>query len=188
MMMFALLFSGVHHVNAQKEAKQELKYQFEVGIGVWSTGNIIYTLSDMVVETVNIHMRNSSASGTFHAGIKYLLSDRLSAGATLSYGQEKADGYNGSNEFLGTLKRSNVSLAAEADFKYLGSNKFSIYGLVGIGGICLHQKFGSETDNKMNIDFQLTPIGVKFGDKFGGFGELGLGYKGILNVGVFLKM
>jgi hypothetical protein len=186
--LLACLFSTV----SLPLGAQERKHEFELGVGAWSTSNIIYALSDLMVGAVNVDIRNSSASGTFHAGYKYAFGDRFSGGATLSFGQEKADGYlNGA--YGGSLKRRNVSLAGEIGFNYLNFNSLRIYGLAGAGGVWLRQQYkgvqgGSSKDNKTSMDFQLTPVGIKFGDRFGGFVELGIGYKGILNGGLFMRM
>ncbi|MDR1810145.1 MAG: porin family protein [Prevotella sp.] len=195
-MLFSWLFLSSYQLYAQVPSPEQVQektpspqHQFEIGLGVWSTSNVIYALSDMLIGSVNVDIENSSASPVYHLGYKYLLNERFSGGATLAFGQEKANakGRTGSAyDIEGELKRYNVTLAAEADYKYIRNGKLSFYALAGFGCSWLHQRYSCselsvQTDNNLSFDFQLTPIGVKFGDKFGGFGELGLGYKGILN-------
>ncbi|MDR2840120.1 MAG: hypothetical protein LBV75_02485, partial [Paludibacter sp.] len=137
---------------------------------------------------------NSKASPVFHLAYKYTLGSRFGLGATIAAGTEHSDfeqsgtgvSFKGKkNSFIGTL-------AGEASFNYVNSQNFKLYGLAGIGGtfINLERKYDNgdiKTDGKIIPDFQITPIGLKFGNNFGGFAELGFGYKGLVNIGFFAR-
>ena len=42
-------------------------------------------------------------------------------------------------------------------------------------------------ERKNGVAMHLTPIGIRYGKSFGGFAEIGAGYKGIVNFGVNVK-
>lgn len=66
----------------------------------------------------------------------------------------------------------------------------SIYGSLSVG--CTHIVDKNEQDpagEKYNaIGFQLTPLGMAFGNNIRGHVEMGLGYKGLINIGVGLPI
>ena len=66
---------------------------------------------------------------------------------------------------------------------------FQLYALMGVG-----YSFFSETATPYQtlpsrfFNSQWTPLGLYFGDNFGGFVELGFGYKGLLNAGIAYRI
>lgn len=68
---------------------------------------------------------------------------------------------------------------------YLKAHKFEFYGDLGLGATLCSEI--DRDDMQVFPNFGIYPIGLKFGNKFGGFVELGYGYKGLMNFGVFLR-
>ena len=46
---------------------------------------------------------------------------------------------------------------------------------------------GSTQETISGVAMQFTPIGIRYGKSFGGFAEIGAGYKGVINFGVNVK-
>jgi hypothetical protein len=117
----------------------------------------------------------------------------------LTSGLDLTDGYiadyNGRR--IGTTKKVFLTCAAECKYKYLEKKIITLYGYLGIGYSILLDRnyfttvdpglpFGDKIQNHFNM--HITPIGMRLGKKFGGFLEIGLGYKGLINAGVSLNL
>jgi hypothetical protein len=76
---------------------------------------------------------------------------------------------------------------------YVANQTFKIYANFGIGatfGMIHYTNLLNETNYKWakRFNYQITPIAFRFGNNIGGFVELGFGYKGIFNGGIFFNM
>lgn len=189
-LIISSLFASTTDMKAQYNG-----HEFEVGVGVWSSNDIIFALADMMVSAIpnDVNIKESSSIGAFHVGYKYLFTERFGLGGTFTYGREKSNGYHSAGDFAGNLKRNHYTLGVEADFKYYQHGIFDIYGLAGLGVTYFNQSYvpvngAKSKDDKWHPNLQLTPIAVKMGNAFGVFVELGIGYKGILNAGLFLRL
>jgi hypothetical protein len=181
-------FLFVSAVNAQSK-----KSEIDLGIGVWSTNQMVGTMSDMIISGLtNVKMEDGSYIGVLHLGYKYSLSDRFALGPVFAYDRGTSDAMV-NNAKAGKFTSNYYTLALEADYKYINRDKFKFYSLLGFGGSMLDQKYKEDGTNKEEgqnqtfFNFQVTPVGLKFGGSFGIFTELGFGYKGIVNVGLFCR-
>ncbi len=170
---------------------QKGRHEIKAGYGVGTSNEFINSLSDMQITDVtkNITSGDKTFKGAFQLGYKYSLTDKINIGAGFAYERAAANAHDNMNN-LGKLKSDYYTIAAEMDYVYLRREGFTFYSTAGLGATIYDQKYTSEvsskdTDNKVNLNFQVTPIGVKYGDKFGFFGEIGYGYKGIFNFGIF---
>ena len=78
------------------------------------------------------------------------------------------------------------------DYSYLNKGNFALYERLGAGEALYKQKYTSnegkkDTNDNVHFNFQITPIGIKYGSRFGVFAEAGFGYKGILSAGLFAR-
>lgn len=173
---------------------QESKHEVSLGYGVVTTNTVIDSFSDFLAMGLtggHYTTNNKTYMGTFGFSYKYALTDRLSLGGTFAYEKISADVYY-SNVKNGRSKNQYYTLAPEMDFKYLKTDMFSLYGLVGAGGTLVARDYTSvanekNDDSSINFNFQVTPVGIKFGKSFGVYGELGFGYKGLFNFGAFAR-
>ncbi len=106
----------------------------------------------------------------------------------------RGDAYE-NGEYWGRSVTSHHSLAVECDFRYLTRRVVNLYSTVGLGGTFLRQR-GTPLDPREDktsvggrfVDFQLSLIGVKLGGyRFGGYAELGVGYKGMFSFGAYAR-
>lgn len=181
-----LCFLFMLNLNAQKN-----NHEVTLGAGVWSTTEIIDIFGDIFssILTAGIYQSDKTYSGAFHLGYKYNVSERVGVGGTFVYENAYSDALI-SNEKKGKFRNNYYTVAAEADFKYIQNNKTTIYGLLGAGTTMMSQFYKPIEGERKNhsmvyFNFQFTPLGIKYGSRYGAFAELGFGYKGILSVGAF---
>jgi hypothetical protein len=144
--------------------------------------------------------RNMRITGAFSVGYKYRFEKVASLGLTYSLGTLKGDVWWGTaqmSEFWGTVCGEHHSLALECDFRYLMKPVFELYSTVGLGVSYSQHKFTPQSPYEANPprkerfvlpNFHVSLVGIKVGsDRVGGFAELGFGYKGILNLGAYVR-
>lgn len=187
-LLFALLF-----VCATSSA-QESKHEVNLGYGIVTTNTVINSFSDFLALGLtggHYQAKNKTFMGSVNVGYKYALTERVSLGGTFAYEKISADAYYGDVKD-GRSKNQYYTIAPELDFKYVKGDIFTLYSLIGAGGTIVSRDYtsteGVKTDeSSVNFNFQVTPIGVKLGKSVGVYGELGFGYKGLLNFGLFAK-
>jgi hypothetical protein len=183
-------FLFIFSTNAQSK-----KSEVDLGVGVWSSNQIIGTMSDIIASVFlpeGASMKNSSSPGAFHLGYKYSLSERIALGPVFIFDMNTSDAVVGDVK-PGKFTSNYYTLSLEGDYKYVNLDKLKLYVLLGAGGTILNQTYKDNQTGKKNdekqafFNFQVTPVGVKYGDSFGVFAELGFGYKGILSAGLFYR-
>ena len=194
-LLTAAVFLFAASMNAQSR-----KSEIDLGVGVGSSNQIVGIMSDVIVSGLTgLKMENSSYIGAWHLGYKYSLSDRFAIGPVLALDRGTSDiggeiivGGDGIMRPSGKFTSNYYTLAVEGDYKYVNSDKFKLYSLVGVGATMLNQTYNPDAgDNKSQsktfFNGQITPIGIKFGSSVGVFAELGFGYKGIVCAGIFYR-
>ncbi|HMG68436.1 MAG TPA: hypothetical protein VK588_12150 [Chitinophagaceae bacterium] len=160
---------------------------------------------------------NSRYSGTLNAGVHYFVGRRISLGFLMLYenggGEWQENYYDGSRygafRRIGTYKRQAVTAAVEMKFIYTHRANHMFYCSAGIGGTYQNEvdrydeeyslssyKNGINTlgtsleldNNKEHLNMYISPIGFSAGNTIGFFAELGIGYKGIINAGINVKL
>jgi hypothetical protein len=184
-----MAFLFVSSINAQSK-----KSEIDLGVGVLSSNQIIGSMSDIIASTFlpdGVGMKNSSSPGAFHVGYKYSLSDRFALGPVVTYDLNTSEAW-ANNAKTGKFTSNYYTFSLEADYKFVNRDKFRLYALLGAGGSVLNQTYKENAGDKHSekltyFNFQVTPVGVKYGNSFGVFSELGFGYKGILCAGLFYR-
>lgn len=174
---------------------QERKHEIKVGYGIISTCQILDLYSDVfssIFSTLtNDNFESSKYTGAIHAGYKYALTNRLHIGGTFVYDHSSANDYD-KKEKTGKYYRDYYTLAVEGDIKYLNTKYVSLYGTIGVGGTLYKGTYKpvdgrKKSDNTILFNYQITPLGIKLGNRFGFLAELGFGYKGIFSAGTFAR-
>ncbi|GHU69513.1 hypothetical protein FACS189413_08560 [Bacteroidia bacterium] len=147
---------------------------------------------------------------------RYYLSNRFALGASAmymnnSYNAMLVDAINNgqvTRKQIGSGITHFYKFSLEGKLDYYRNDWFSCYGFLGLGFDIINTKYTPD-DNALNVtgedqeqtdlihskqnntfpwpNFQVTPIGLSVGKDFGGFLDLGVGYKGILNLGVYYR-
>ena len=138
--------------------------------------------------------------GNIHISYKYRVHERILIGAAVMYAPMKVPVINatylsGGTETikLGDLHYHVFTVAPEMNVLYVKNPTFKLYGNFGVGltfGMIHFKNVANETNHKWSkyINYQLAPVCFRFGSNIGGFIELGWGYKGLVNGGVFFNL
>ena len=164
-----------------------------------------------------LNYNNDTYTGAIFGTYRYHISKLISLGVTAAYGYEEGDWsdyniyYNSYNNnyggitpfapnysYTGRFKRSSFTIAPEITFNYcdLGHGLARLYSVVGIGYTYRNEtlQYAGMSEEYMSpasrvaFNMYVSPFGVRFGRRLGGFFELGIGYKGILNYGVTYRL
>ncbi|GLU50847.1 hypothetical protein [Dyadobacter frigoris] len=174
---------------AQDEDKG--KSQIAISAGILPTEDIA---NEMLVRFVDLffpsHQHVSVDNVSVFGSYKYFVSEKIAIGGTIGYNSRaKPFNYDNWNRRYDGIKV--VTLAGEGSFYYLKGPNVGLYALGGMG--CFIVTSGNYNNNysdytNFGLTLQLTPLGIRFGRKFGGFAEIGYGYKGLVNMGINLKL
>ncbi|MDR2680148.1 MAG: hypothetical protein LBC47_04985 [Tannerella sp.] len=174
---------------------QRKKHSLEVGLGIWNTNEILNTFSDMIVSSLpnDMEMKDDGSYGSVHLGYKYHSSRIFAVGGFVAYDYAQSKGFVAGIE-TGKFYKTHYTFALETELTYLPLGAFNMYALAGIGRTFYHLKYKSNNGENLNdsatnpyTTFQITPVGLRFGRNAGAFLELGFGYRGILNAGLFAR-
>lgn len=149
----------------------------------------------------NYWERNAGYTTMFSAGYKYRFRRVVSLGGTYSLGMNfgeafSAFGYDGRE--IGDTRTYHHTVAVECDFRYLTLPLVTLYSTVGAAVTYLQRSvkidswhaanYSSMKEYRVFPNFHASVVGVKFGEyRLGGFLELGLGYKGLVNFGAYAR-
>lgn len=176
-------------------AQDYKKHELGLGIGVWSTSNIVFGFADAFAGSLLVgdrEFRNRSSSPVVHVGYKHWIGKRFGIGLTFATGTGSSQLYD-NNVLVGNVNRFYTTIAAESVFNYVNKDFFKVYALLGGGALFINQKYSpvngsNNRETNVNFDFQITPVGAKIGRNIGFYAELGFGYKGIISSGLFIKI
>lgn len=177
------------------------EHQISAGMGTGTTTQILDIFTEIGTGFSSIffgspYVGNTSNSGEYRISYAYTPKEKWHFGAAFSYRATKSDVFQKKENYIKIGKRTNnyYTLAGETAFSFLNKEKVRLYALVGAGatiGTSNRKSIesgakSSETDAFFN--FQVTPFGVSYGKQFGGFAELGFGYRGLFSFGVYYRM
>lgn len=207
--LFSVLVAGFLVVSANASAqndaakvktqKNAVVYHHEVfaGYGVLSTNDILAPTFKVLLTIFTLggyNEQNMSMSGALMVGYKYRFNKVASLGATYAFGSASGDAFKGNTPW-GKATSQHHTFAAECDFRYLTRKVVTLYSTVGLGATYYaHTLTPVDTNEKVMKDciihpnFHISLLGAKLGTyRAGGFVELGVGYKGILNFGAYVR-
>lgn len=185
LLVFVVIFAG-------KNSAQEQQHEVYAGYGLLSSNELVDAFSSILATTLtggSYKTNNSQSIGNILIGYKYLPNRRIAVGASYAYNSRSADVMSGDVK-NGDLKRKYQTLAGEFEFRYIAKGHFKLYSSLGAGVTLYDETYTSNTreveeNDNIFFNFQVSALGFKFGDRIGGFAEVGLGYKGILSAGLF---
>jgi hypothetical protein len=168
-----------------------------------------FLTGDQVADQITTNDNASASSGgktqTYNSGatfltIRYFVYNRLAFGITGGITDERGQTtatYTPSL-ILSTYKQRITTIAPELYYIYFFGKYFEGYTLVGVGPSFISNTTvtnangtvagGTATTSRDAFKVQYTPIGIRFGGRLGGFLELGIGYKGVVNAGLSFKL
>jgi len=143
---------------------------------------------------LDLHYTGSNSSGNFFITYHYYVSDRVCLGAAIG---AQVLNYNWLDDNSGVAYREKMMMTTGAlEVKCLTQDysDAQFYGLIGVARTDVKERFSdmpvgyvpaSNSGLRLNSQFS---YGCRFGRTFGGYLELGIGYKGLVNGGLYYKL
>jgi len=188
---FLLLACGALLISPAVLAQQRLNdVSFQYGfLSIDQANDIFKDVVSVVTSIGNFYKEDVKYSGVPFLTYHYSANSRFGFGGTVGYyslrGNLVAEG--GGTE-AGDFRERDYVAAAELDYHWIMRPGLQVYSGAGFG---LRVRSGTYTDGvetdkmtKVLPTFHLNAVGFRYGRKVGFFGELGVGYKGILSVGI----
>jgi len=144
----------------------------------------------------DLHYTSSSSSGNIFATYHYFLSDGFCIGASIG---TQSLHYNWQNDNNGASYQEKLNLTTAAlEMKAIiadtrNTQFYALWGLAAtdrsdqIYKVAPTPAYAPAVKSGMIWNIQLS-YGIRFGGTFGGFAEVGIGYKGIINGGVYYML
>ncbi len=135
--------------------------------------------------------------GAFNFDYYGYVNDWLKVGANLMYDREKINGSFGSSGILTyEITNSVLVIAPQVDFEYLHNPNFRLSSGLSLGYASVfgsrvenqYSKGNTQTGNKTGFIFHLNLISFRWGRKNGLCGYMGMGHKGFLGLGYFVRL
>ena len=154
-------------------------------------------------EVTNGETRNHKFSGIAAIGYNFFVHPRVSIGLDFGYGYGSADMYisdvdefgpAGEPEFMCKAVVMNYSCHLSGAFTYWQQGPMECSGALYLGVNYMDESVRNavsdelEPNDHLNFSFHITAVKFRYGDMVGGFAELGFGYRGLLNVGLSIKI
>jgi hypothetical protein len=182
---------------AQKRFIEDFKPSGEFKLGL-----SLFTIQEIALEngtafTVEIPLlisagggepkRDIRSTGTFFLGGSGYLSESWSIGLQVFYGQYEVNTSYSNGNVFGYTNRY-FGAMGRADFRWINDPTLQFYSGAGLGVTSVQsQSFDGDHVDQITYAAQITAVGVRYGDLFGVFAELGYGNLGIIALGVNYK-
>ena len=154
-------------------------------------------------EVTNGETRNHKFSGIAAIGYNFFVHPRVSIGLDFGYGYGSSDMYisdvdefgpAGEPEYMCRAVVMNYSCHLSGAFTYWQQGPMECSGALYLGVNYMDESVRDavsdelEPNDHLNFSFHITAVKFRYGDMVGGFAELGFGYRGLLNVGLSIKI
>lgn len=183
-LLFSLLFIQLYAQNSE----------WQVGVGLGSTQEIwvrngrhpLYEVANTSGEGINY---TYTAAGPIRLGYRSHETGKFMLGADFNYTNVEMM----SNFTDGTSSISNFqsyALLASTAYKYTDKPNLILYSGFDFG-VAYHRAVNANTERKISTltgAYQVTFMGVRVGRELGAFAELGLGFNGFVNGGIFYRI
>src|ERR1035437_714139 len=134
-------------------------------------------------------------TGNLFATYRYYVNNRIGLGVALGTQSMIYDWTNDNSGSHYTQKISMVTTGAEIKCLFADSRYFQFYELLAFAATYRNEIYNNALPSVIMTpqtgflwNMQWSPIGFRFGNSFGGFLELGIGYKGLINGGISYMM
>ena len=154
-------------------------------------------------EVTNGETRNHKFSGIAAIGYNFFVHPRVSIGLDFGYGYGSSDMYisdmdefspAGDPQYMCKAVVMNYSCHLSGAFTYWQQGPMECSGALYLGVNYMDESVRNavsdelEPNDHLNFSFHITAVKFRYGDMVGGFAELGFGYRGLVNVGLSIKI
>jgi hypothetical protein len=187
---------------SRSQSKDFKRHEIEVNYSYITTDRFINNFYDALFwmddNDDKYLIRNSMTSpGAVFLSYRFNVLKKMSLGLTCGFEMFSGDIVNTHSVNFGKTKKMYLTTALECKYKYTEKKILSFYGFLGFGYSFLFTKDDFSVDVqgmkfvnslKSHINGQITPIGIRVGKTFGGYLELGVGYKGLITAGLSINL
>lgn len=173
---------------------QDKKHEMVLGYGVGTHYAIVEQMAGILGVVITLGEFNAeleSGTGAILLGYRYSVGDKLTIGFDGSYTKLK-DVLKFDGKEVGNLDKYFYTIAPYIAYNYVKKGNLSMYSGIGLGYAFVKDAYttddGDEIENIGEFAFHLNAFGVRYGKNIGGYVEVGYGYKGIVNLGISLKL
>lgn len=177
--MIGLFLIGALGLSAQEQGTQDLR----VGIGFETSNEFLNSAGNLIS---GVSYANLTVTPAINVSYKTAIKDRWFFYVDGVYQGATEDLLEMTNK-VGDVSHDFYSFGLGSDYHYISNEIFQMYSGLSVGYTYQHSKFNYTQDisnqNEGYLNFHLNAVGFRMGKKFAGFAELGVGYKGFLNLG-----
>lgn len=203
-LFFVLIFSwmamGTANTKAQTDNRHELRAQITDG---YPAGIVMALFFGVMESFENLagyqadELETSQLFGNYSFIYRYRIIDRLSVGIDFSH-QAFSRKYlltrPGQPQAVGSKSLNFTMIMPSAEFRYVNLKYFQMYGNAAAGLMTMMYKESTDAGTmpvkgaSNGFGFQINPLGMRFGSKFGGYVEVGAGFRGFFTAGISLTL
>lgn len=193
---------------AQKRMVRDVEYfprsEFYLQYGTPSVMELTTILSpDFHDEVTNGQTRNHKFSGIAGVGYNFYVHPLASIGVDFGYGYGSTDmymsevnesGHAGAPEYVCKAVVMGYSVHVSGSYTYWQRGPMECSGALYLGVTYMDESVTDAVSDELvpndhlNFSFHITAVKFRYGDMVGGFAELGFGYRGLVNVGLSIKI
>ena len=188
----AFYFLTIGVITAQETGNHEIRVGAGDALPVTLGHSIANSFIDGIIASLgNYTLEDNNSEFTlpmFTAGYRYNITDRIKIGLDVGYLRINGDlrvTHNDTGEKSIIKQTTNYyAVLPSGQVSYYKKGIVNLYGSVNAGVIFGNSKRNSETTTTTAFAYQVNPIGIRVGKQWGGYAELGYGYKGFANIGM----
>ncbi|MBN2199323.1 MAG: hypothetical protein JW747_05675 [Candidatus Aminicenantes bacterium] len=170
---------------------QTPRHEISLSYGIITLDQIVDILENATIAVLTLGSYNKEINqfgGAPFLTYRYSPRGRFSAGIAAGTYSTRGDLLL-MGEVEGTFKESNFVGAGEIAYRWINGRSLQLYSGLGAGLTFKNGTYSvagspDETKSRIRATFHVNVIGFRLGRNFGFFGELGAGYKGIVNIGL----
>jgi hypothetical protein len=171
---------------------QTRPHDLSLHFGVLSSDQVIDIFGDpalIVIPLGSFHKEDMKSSGVPFLTYHYSANTRFGFGGALGcYSVSGALAEPGGGIIFGEFREKNTIGAVELDYHWIMRPGLQLYSGAGFGVKVRRGTYmdglDADTETKVLPAFHLNAVGLRLGRKVAFFAELGIGYKGLLAVGL----
>jgi hypothetical protein len=193
----SLLFISSASFSQEKKFNGVPGFDFKIGYGIVPVQNLNESFSTELIPDLvdeNYVTLDRKGSGMFSASATFQTMGRWGFGIDAVYGKTEAI-FRYPNTSTQEPTSKWFTVMGRVNFTYytdvVNAPNIQIYGGIAAGSSFRDaqvEKGGTtKTFNQNYFAYQITPFGIRTGQKIGFWAELGYGFKGLLNAGLSLK-
>jgi hypothetical protein len=165
-------------------AQEKGTHDISFGVGFETSNDFLNTIEDIVS---GVSYANTNVTPAFNVNYKIAIKDRWFFYADAAYQVVSEDVIENSLT-TGDVSHRYFTVGFGSDYHYISKEWIQMYSGASIGYSSQNSDFTTssniEDSNDSYFNFHVNALGFRFGKALAAFVELGVGYKGVANIGV----